>query len=133
MLAGWRFPKESPRKLADVWTKYQGFCYTSPFSYPCLAQKNTKHEGYEHRPMLLQPKQAACAFLAVWSGERNLWPAGRKKPLDATMQNSYYPAMKLTLRMHVLTSTRLLYRENNRYLMSQFSEHKRLYRRVTKI
>ena len=40
------------------------------------------------------------------------------------MQNSSYPAMKLISQMHVLTYTRLLYRENNRYLMPQFFELK---------
>jgi len=55
-----------------------------PFSYPRLAHKT---QGYEYCPMLLQPKQSECAFLAVWSGKRNLWPAGHKKPLDATLHN----------------------------------------------
>jgi hypothetical protein len=71
--------------LAEVWTKYSGVCYVSPFSYFCLVQKNTKHKDYEYRRMLLQTKHSECAFLAVWPGERNLWLAGRKKALDATI------------------------------------------------
>jgi len=40
----------------------------SPFSYPCLVQKNTKHKGYEYRPTVLQPKQSCWNVRSLLSG-----------------------------------------------------------------
>ena len=53
-------------------------------SIQCITLVVLYGQGYEYRPMLLQPKQPGSSFLAVWSGERNLWPAVRIQPIYAT-------------------------------------------------
>jgi len=60
-----------------------------------------------------------CAFLAVWSRRRNLWPAGRKKSLDATNYSLYVkrkpplclirPYEWMEAERHILRGTVIIY------------------------
>jgi hypothetical protein len=81
---GWTMvSKTDSLNLADISSKYQKVCHVSPFSYPSLEHKNTRHNSYAYCPLLLQTKQLCwlkCAFLAVWSGGHNLWTVGHKSP-----------------------------------------------------